>query len=174
MLCGLAQALQPIRLLILFDLFQVKEELAMVFGYQTSRHPLGQLRDEVDRLFTGVFGSGGNGGFLPQVFRNQPPVNVWDQNDSIVVEMELPGVKNDQIDISVTGAELLLRVNRPDDAQEGVVFHRRERAVGTFSRSLRLPVDVDSSRVEAELRNGVLTITLPKAESAKPRKINVT
>ncbi len=146
----------------------------MVFGYQTSRNPLNQLRDEMDRLFTGFLGSVGDGGFMPNMFRNQPPVNVWDRTDAIMVEMELPGVKNDQIDISVTGGELTIKVNRPDETQQGMVFHRRERPVGAFHRSLRLPVEVDSNRVEAELRNGVLTITLPKAESAKPRKINVT
>ena len=108
------------------------------------------------------------------MFRSQPAVNVWEQHDALMVEMEVPGVKSDQLDISVAGGELSVKVNRPDVAQEGVTYHRRERPVGSFSRIVRLPVEVDADRVEADLRDGVLTITLPKAESAKPRKINVT
>jgi HSP20 family protein len=145
----------------------------MVFGYQPTRHPFHQLRNEVDRLLTGFFGPTADG-FLPGVFRNQPPVNVWEQQDALKVEMELPGIKSEQLDISVAGNELSIKVNRPDVAQEGVTYHRRERPVGAFSRIVRLPVEVDADRVEADLRDGVLTITLPKAESAKPRKINVT
>jgi HSP20 family protein len=145
----------------------------MVFGYQNTRHPLNQLRNEVDRLLTGFLGPGTEG-VLPGIFRNQPAVNVWEQQDSLKVEMELPGVKSDQLDISVAGAELSVKVNRPDVDQEDVTYHRRERPVGTFSRIVRLPIEVDANRVEADLRDGVLTITLPKAESAKPRKINVT
>jgi len=145
----------------------------MVFGYQSTRHPFHQLRNEVDRLLTGFFGPAPDG-FLPAVFRTQPPINVWEQEDSLKVEMELPGVKSEQLDISVAGGELSIKVNRPDVAQEGGTYHRRERPVGAFSRIVRLPVEVDADRVEADLRDGVLTVTLPKSESAKPRKINVT
>ncbi len=144
----------------------------MVFGYQNTRHPLHQLRDEMDRLLTGVFGPAADG-FLPAVFRGQPAVNVWEQNDALKVEMELPGIKTEQLDISVAGDELSVKVDCPEMAQEGITYHRRERPVGSFSRVVRLPVEVDANRVEATLRDGVLTITLPKAESSKPRKINV-
>jgi HSP20 family protein len=145
----------------------------MVFGYRTTRHPLNQFRDEVDRLLTGVLG-GRVDGPLCGMLRNQPAVNVWEQNDALKVEMELPGIKSEQLDISVAGGELSVKVNAPDDFREDVTYHRRERPVGSFSRIVRLPVEVDADRVEADLRDGVLTITLPKAESAKPRKINVT
>lgn len=144
----------------------------MVFGYHNSRYPFHQLRDEMDRLLTGFLGPTVEG-TLPAVFRSQPAVNVWEQGDALQVEMELPGVKSDQVDISVAGGELSVKIDRPDIAQEGVTYHRRERSVGRFARTLKLPVEVDANRVEAELRDGVLFITLPKAESAKPRKINV-
>jgi HSP20 family protein len=91
-----------------------------------------------------------------------------------MVELEVPGVKHDQVEISVAGGELSLAIRRPEVEQPGVTYHRRERPVGAFSRVLRLPADVDAEKVGAELKNGVLLITLPKAESAKPRKINVT
>jgi HSP20 family protein len=145
----------------------------MVFRYQSTRHPLHQLRDEVDRLMTGFLGPTGDG-ILPTMFRGQPPVNVWEKQDAVMVELEAPGIKSDEVDVSVAGGELSIRVTRPDTAEEGVRYHRRERPVGSFSRVVRLPMDVDPNRVEAELRNGVLTITCPKAENAKPRKINVT
>jgi HSP20 family protein len=145
----------------------------MVFGYQPTRHPFHQLRNEVDRLLTGFLGPAADG-FLPGVFRSQPPVNVWEEQDSLKVEMELPGIKSEHLEISVAGNELSIKVNRPDVDQEGVTYHRRERPVGVLSRMVRLPAEVDADRVEADLRDGVLTITLPKAESAKPRKINVT
>jgi HSP20 family protein len=144
----------------------------MVFRYPSTRHPLHQLRDEVDRLMTGFLGPAGDG-ILPTMFRGQPPVNVWEKQDAVMVELEAPGIKSDEVDVSVAGGELSIRVTRPDTAEEGVRYHRRERPVGSFSRVVRLPMEVDPDRVEAELRNGVLSITLPKAESAKPRKINV-
>ena len=69
--------------------------------------------------------------------------------------------------------ELTLKFTRPAVEKEGVTYHRRERPAGSFIRVLRLPVPVDAGRVAAEMRDGVLTVTLPKAASAKPRKIEV-
>lgn len=144
----------------------------MVFRYRNVRHSMHQLRDEMDRLLTGFFGESINRGSCSGS-RGQPAVNVWERDDAVMVELEVPGVKSDQVEISVVGGELSLKIERPDPGQEGVTFHRRERPVGSFARVLRLPTDVDADRVEAELRDGVLTISLPKAESAKPRKIKV-
>ncbi len=144
----------------------------MVFGYQNTRHPFHQLRDEVDRLLTGFLGPTAEG-LLPTVLRGQPAVNIWEKDDALMVEIETPGVKSDEVDVSVAGDELSIRVNRPDLGDENTRYHRRERPIGAFSRVLKLPLEVNAERVEAALRDGVLTITLPKAESAKPRKINV-
>jgi HSP20 family protein len=142
----------------------------MVFGYRDGRHPLHQLRDEMDRLLTGFLGTAGDG---LSVFRHQPAVNVWERPDALLVEIEAPGIKTEQLEISVAGGELTIKIQRPEPAAEGVTYHRRERPVGTLSRVVRLPIEVNADKVEAELRDGVLTITLPKAESAKPRKIDV-
>jgi len=144
----------------------------MVFGYRNIRHPLYQLRDEMDRLLTGFIGPAAEG-FWPGLGRGQLAVNAWDRDDALVVEMEVPGVKSDQVEVSVAGGELSVRVNRPEPAEEKATYHRRERTAGPLSRNLRLPFEVDAEHVAAELRDGVLTITLPKAQSAKPRKINV-
>ena len=129
------------------------------------RHPLRELRDEMDRLVSGFVGALPEGPWSPA--RGQPGVN-------LKVEMELPGVRNDQIELSVVGNELTLSFQRQDDAPEGATYHRRERPVGTFTRVLRLPTDVNPDAVEAQLRDGVLTVTLPKAETAKPKKIKIT
>ena len=144
----------------------------MVFRDLNIRNPLYQFRDEMDRLFNGFFGPAAEG-LIPSVLRGQPPVNVWERDDAVLVEMEVPGVKKDQLDLSVVGSELSIQINRPDIEQEGVTYHRRERPVGSISRVLPLPHEVDANRIEAELHDGILIVTLPKAESAKPRKITI-
>jgi HSP20 family protein len=144
----------------------------MTFRYPGVQHPFHQLRDGMDRLFTGVFGPTAES-MLPPKFRSQPAVNVWEQGEKLLVEMELPGIKSDQVDVSVAGGELTIKIDRPETPEEDIRYHRRERPVGSFTRVLRLPVEVDANRVEAGLHDGVLTVTLPKAEIAKPRKISV-
>jgi HSP20 family protein len=143
----------------------------MVFRNIYPRYPLNQLRRELDQLLGG-FRAQPAGSWLG-TGRDNPPVNLWETDDAVQVELEIPGVNSDQIDISVAGGELSLHVERPEVEQENVTYHRRERPVGSFTRVLRLPADVDPGSVQADLNNGVLLITLPKAESAKPRKINV-
>jgi len=134
------------------------------------RYPLRQLRNEMDRLVSGFVQQAGDGlNFL----RGQPAINLWETPDNLLFECELPGVKSEQLDISVVGDELTLKIQQPDLQESGVTFHRRERPVGVFGRVVALPVPVEADRVEAKLRDGVLTVTLPKAESAKPRKIHV-
>lgn len=145
----------------------------MVFRYLYTPHPMYRLRDDLDRLLTGFLGHW-PADQLAGARRGQPAVNVWEQDDTLLAEMEVPGLTSDQVDISVVGDELSLKVDRPEPKQEGVTYHRRERPTGSFTRVLRLPVEIDAGRVEAELRDGVLTVTLPKAESARPRKIEVT
>ena len=144
----------------------------MVFRYMTSRHPAQQLRREMDRLLSGFMGHVAEGGW-PFAGRGQPAVNVWEDGDALSVELELPGLKSDQVEVAVVGNELTVKVERPDVEQQGVTYHRRERGAGTFTRVVRLPVEVDAGKVQAELRHGVLTITLPKAEAAQPRKIQI-
>ena len=105
------------------------------------------------------------------VFRDANPNET---PESIHVELEVPGLKSDQLDISVVGDQLSIKIERSGPTEENVTYHRRERPVGTFLRMVQLPAEVDANRVEAELQHGVLTIELPKAEAAKPRKIQVT
>jgi len=144
----------------------------MVFRQIGGRHPVAQMRQEMDRLLSGFLGNVAESGW-PLVGRSRPAVNVWEDAGAIYVELELPGVKKDELEIAVAGGELSIKVERPEVEQKGVTYHRRERGIGSFARILRLPVDVDPDKVEAELVGGVLTITLPKSEAARPRKIEV-
>jgi len=135
---------------------------------------LRRLSHEMDHLFSNIFEDPNFPGFPALAVRGAfPATNVWDSGDSLVVEMELPGFGIEGIEILVTGNELMVTGERKDDVREDVAYHRRERTSGTFSRSLRLPVEVDAEKVSAEMKDGVLTVTLPKAEAAKPRKIDV-
>lgn len=135
-------------------------------------NPVSTLRGEVDRLFADFFGPGATA--PSSAARAFPALNIWEREGELFVEAELPGLKNDDLDISVVGQQLIIKGRRADfEPEEGVAFHRRERGVGDFMRSIDLPVDVDANRVEAKLTDGVLLITLPKAEAAKPRKIQV-
>ena len=103
-----------------------------------------------------------------------PAVNVWTSEDSVVITAELPGVGLEDLHIAIENDALTLSGTRkPEDVDEGATHHRRERLYGNFNRSVRLPFRVDSDKAEATLVNGVLTITLPRAEADKPRMIAV-
>ena len=105
-----------------------------------------------------------------------PSVNVWEDDAAFHVEAEIPGVDLEDVDVEVLGNELVLKVRRVHASREDEcepTYHRRECAVGEFSRVVTLPDDVDREKIEATLRKGVLAITLPKAERAKARKIKV-
>jgi len=106
-----------------------------------------QLQREMNRLFSSAFGES-----RVQTPVRYPAMNVWTSEESVVVTAELPGVK---------------------PLQEGERYHRRERSFGRFSRTFQLPFQVDSEQVEAVLEKGVLHVSLPRAESDKPRKIAI-
>ncbi|MDM8514897.1 Hsp20/alpha crystallin family protein [Desulfobacterales bacterium HSG16] len=103
-----------------------------------------------------------------------PLVNLTENNDKYYVRAELPGLTTDDIDINVTGKNLSIAGKRKIPSEgEDVKYHRRERDAGRFSRALTLPDNVDGKKVTAKLSEGVLMITLPKAENAKPQHITI-
>ena len=103
-----------------------------------------------------------------------PLMNVTDDKDDYYVRAELPGLKADELDISVTGDTLSISGERKLPVEdEKAQYHRRERESGTFSRIVSLPTQVETGKVEARCTDGVLTVTLPKAETAKPKQIAV-
>jgi len=130
---------------------------------------MNRLKNEMEQLF-GRAGEGSRGDGRGA----HPGFNLWEDDDNLFVEAELPGIELDDIDIVVTGdRHLSLKGERKQPALEGGAWHRQERGFGNFARSVELPHDVDSENVSANLTYGVLTITLPKREEAKPRKIKV-
>jgi HSP20 family protein len=100
-------------------------------------------------------------------------VNIWDEGENLHAEAEVPGLKLDDLEILIRGSELTIQGERKGVDQEGVKYHRRERGAGSFCNRVELPVEIDADRVEATLDNGVLTLVMPKASSALPRKIEV-
>lgn len=103
-----------------------------------------------------------------------PPTNVTQDGQNFYVRTELPGIDPAALNISVERNKLTLAGKREIPVeQDGVSYHRRERVGGAFNRSITLPGDIDPDRVEANYRHGILTITLPKAEAVKARKITV-
>jgi len=103
-----------------------------------------------------------------------PPLNVLNGPDDIVVQCEAPGIAAGDIDLSITGDTLVLKgTKRPPEGEEKLSYQRRERGVGDFTRTVVLPDRVDPDRVEAKLADGLLTVTLAKSESAKPKKIKI-
>lgn len=102
-----------------------------------------------------------------------PAMNVSQDSDNFYVRCELPGVKPDDLDIAVVHRTLTVSGNRQTPEEEGVSYHRRERTSGSFSRSVVLPAALEADGMDAVYEHGVLTITLPLAEAAKPRQIAV-
>jgi len=103
-----------------------------------------------------------------------PAINLSQDKDNVYVRAELPGVAPDQLDLSVEGETLSIHGERkPTDMGKEVSVHRREREFGFFRRQVALPTRIDPDKVRAEVKSGVLRITLPKAAEVKPRQINV-
>lgn len=102
-----------------------------------------------------------------------PRTNLSDTGDNLELLAELPGVAKEDLQIKIQGNYLQINGSRKTEAPEGFKTHRNERSAGTFSRSFTLPYEVDASKVEATLKDGLLTLVLPKAETAKPRQITI-
>jgi HSP20 family protein len=129
---------------------------------------------EVDRALGSFFGApafaapGVAGG--ARVF---PPLDVWETPESFVIRADVPGIALADLDLTVVGGEVTIAGGRERGENEGVGLRRRERAFGRFTRTVAIDADIDSGAVSATLKDGVLTVTLPKGASAKPRKITV-
>jgi HSP20 family protein len=138
--------------------------------WQRRWDPFRELQREVGRLFESLeqFPSS-------RRVHRYPPLNLYDAGDRYVLSAQLPGIAPGDIDLTITGETLTMRGERK--RSEGVrddSYRRQERPMGRWSRTLTLPDRVDSSQVSASFAHGILTVSLPKAESAKPRQITVT
>ena len=135
---------------------------------------LSTLRDEIDRLFESPLSSLTE---LSQPFSGgwAPAVDLYEDRDSFVFKMELPGMSKDQIDISLHEGVLSISGERKEEQkQEDAETYRSERYFGRFQRSVSLPTRVDADKVNASYKDGILTVTLPKSEEAKAKQIAIS
>lgn len=135
---------------------------------------LQRLQDEINSLFNfdGL-------DFAPGLFdRNMAPaLDMVENEDEFVVSVDLPGVSEKDVELSVADNVLTIKGEKKGHSEEGEKngsFFRKESWEGTFQRTVSLPMSVDADNVKAKMRDGVLTISLPKREEAKPRKISVS
>jgi HSP20 family protein len=134
-------------------------------------NPLRILSGEVDRLFDALAPRARS---IPFVFADStPPLDMWEDDASVYLEVELPGIALDDVDLSVVNQVLTIKGARTLAIPENARMLRRERSDVSFERSITLPAGVDAGKVSAALTNGVLRVTMPKAETSRPRRIEV-
>jgi len=124
---------------------------------------LASLQDEIDRLFESP------------LMAWSPALDVREDADNFVVRAELPGLKREEIEVSLhDGALVIAGERKAEKVEEGVEVHRQERYYGKFQRALTLPTPVAAEKIKAQYKDGVLTVTLPKVEEAKPKQIDIS
>lgn len=134
---------------------------------------LSDLRDEIDRLFESPLGELTRATHLLSGWT--PALDVFEEKDHFTVKAELPGMQREEIDVSFQDGSLNIAGERKSETKhEDGDVHRSERFFGKFQRSVTLPTAVAADKITASYKDGVLTVTLPKTEEAKPKQINVT
>jgi HSP20 family protein len=131
------------------------------------------LRDELNSFFELPVWSGfARAG---QLFTGwSPALDLYQSNDNVIAVVELPGMRKEDIDISLHDGTLTISGERKRESPGGDKAERTERYIGTFRRSIALPTHVDANKVSAIYQDGILKVTLPKAEEAKPKQIQVS
>jgi HSP20 family protein len=133
---------------------------------------MGLLRSRFDNIFNEFDRTAG---YEPRwsVMGSYPRTNLYDRGDRFELVAEVPGLAKEDLDVKIQGNYLEINGKREIKAPEGYRAHRSERGSASFTRSLTLPSDVDSGKVSATLKDGILVLTLPKSEAAKPRQISI-
>ena len=142
-------------------------------GTMTTRWPQGMrtLRDEMEDMFGRFWGDPREGVWTGEL---AAPVDVAETDNAFEVRMDVPAMEAKDFDIDVNGNVVTIRGERKEEKQEkGKTWHRIERRSGRFARTMTLPCNVNANEVAAEYTGGVLTVTLPKAEDARPKKVTV-
>jgi HSP20 family protein len=132
------------------------------------------MRDEMNRLFDSFFSG------MPERRRGllegewAPSVDVAETDEEIVVTAELPGIKQEEVDISIADNVLTLKGEKKEEKEvKEKNYHRIERSYGSFQRSISLPTGVDAGKAKATYKDGILCVTVPKVEEAKPKQIKI-
>jgi HSP20 family protein len=131
------------------------------------------LRSRLNRVFTEFDGTYGDD-YGWRVVDGSPRTNLYDSGDRFQVIAEVPGLSKDELNIRMQGNYLEISGTRNSDAPKGYKAHRVEREISSFTRSFTLPADVDADKIEAVLKDGLLTLVLPKAEAVKPKQITIS
>ena len=128
------------------------------------------LRQAMDQLFNDAYTRPVS---MSGVSAN-PAIDLYQDNDNVVVKAALPGLKAEDVEISVTADMLNLRGEyKQESEKKDATYHIREQRYGSFERSVRLPTDVQTDKAKADFEDGILTVTLPKAETVKPKMISI-
>jgi HSP20 family protein len=129
---------------------------------------LTDLREEIDRFFESPLAR------TSEFLGWTPAFDVYEEKDNYVVKAELPGMKKEDINVAIQGRDLVISGERKSETKtEGTEIYRAERYFGKFQRAVTLPITVAAKDVHADYKDGVLTVTLPKSEEAKPKQIEV-
>lgn len=132
---------------------------------------LADIQQELNRLFDTSPGRGATRGF-DGVFA--PAIDVVEEKDKYVVKADLPGLAKDDVSVTLEDNRLTIKGEKKQETEDkGAQVYYRERVYGTFSRLIELPASVDAGKIDARFADGVLQVTLPKSESAKPKQIEV-
>ncbi len=132
------------------------------------RDPFEQLQQELERMLGAAFGTVG------QPAGVYPSVNVFDRGDDFVVKAEVPGVEPKDVQLEVEDDTLVIRGERSfSEPNRDAAFHRRERGQGKFRRVVRVPGRLAADEAKAQYRDGVLTVTIPKARETRPRRVEI-
>ncbi len=130
------------------------------------------MHDAMDRLFADSLV--GSRGWATPTFVGNLAVDLYETKDHVVVQAALPGIKPEQVDVTITGNTLTIRGEQKEEKEtKEAEYIRRERRTGSFTRSVALPEGLDASKAEAEFENGVLTLRVPKSEASKPKTVKV-
>ena len=130
------------------------------------------LHNQINHLFGEV--ASPSGSTDTEAVGWNPVVDVYEKDDSVVIQAELPGVNKDDISIDLKDRLLTLRGERcSEETAKHESYHRRERFFGRFYRAFRLQANLDAERIQADYKDGVLTIEIPKAEGSRPRQITI-
>jgi HSP20 family protein len=147
--------------------------MTSIIGWDPLREMTG-MRETMDRLFDEAFARPFSSALVDGYGASALALDVYQTDDEIVVRAGLPGVKAEDVQISVANGVLSIRGEVKEEKEEHQgAYHLRERRYGTFARSISLPTDVDADKAHAQFEDGVLTLTLPKSEQVKPKTITV-
>lgn len=146
--------------------------MTKIIRWQPSGETL-SLRQAMDRLFEDSWVGGRAWGNLPGAW-TEPSLDIYETTDSVVVQAAVPGMKPDEVDITVQGGYLAISGQSKSESEtQEKNYLRRETRSGAFSRTIELPAGLQNDKADATFENGVLTVTFPKAEQVKAKKIQV-